>query len=380
LAIAVMLLVGAGLLMRSFLALQRTDLGYRTSGIVTASVLFPRTTYPRAADIRVRIDDFLARARANPEIKAIETSDIVPLQGGGDQDMNFFPDGLPVAERPPSVWYRSVSAGYLSLMQFRLLSGRMFTDQDRDGSPKVAIINEEGAKTLFPGVDPIGRTMRTSLDSTAEVFTVVGVVASTRTDGPNEPYKVEMFGPIHQFTTRGFNILVEPSRNTEAAVNAVRGALKEADPGIPLSNVVSLDESFATATALPRYFAIVVASFAGMALLLAVVGVYGVMAYVVALRQREIGVRLALGAAPEGIMSWLLGQGARLTAAGLVLGIVAAVMATRILSAMLYGVSALDGVTFAGVAVVLAAASLAACWLPARRARAVDPVVSLRSE
>jgi ABC-type antimicrobial peptide transport system permease subunit len=117
-----------------------------------------------------------------------------------------------------------------------------------------------------------------------------------------------------------------------------------------------------------------------MALLLAVVGVYGVMAYVVALRQREIGVRLALGAAPEGIMTWLLGQGARLTVAGLALGVIAAVMATRVLGALLYGVSALDGLTFAGVAVVLAGASLVACWLPARRARAVDPVVSLRSE
>ena len=380
LAIAVMLLVGAGLLMRSFLALQRTDLGYRTDGIVTASLLFPRSSYPRAADIRVRFDDFLARARANPEIKSIETADIVPLQGGGDQDMNFFPDGLPVADRPPSVWYRSVSAGYLSLMQFRLLSGRMFTDQDRDGSPMVAIINEEAAKRLFPGIDPVGRTMRTSLDSTADVFTVVGVVANTRTDGPNQPFKVEMFGPMHQFTTRGFNVLVEPARSTEGAVNAVRTALKEADPAIPLSNVLSLDENFATVTALPRYFAIVVGTFAAMALLLAVVGVYGVMAYVVALRQREIGVRLALGAAPQGIMSWLLGQGARLTVAGLALGVVAAVLATRVLNALLYGVSALDGVTFAGVAVVLAGASLVACWLPARRARGVDPVVSLRSE
>ena len=380
LAIAVMLLVGAGLLMRSFMALQRTDLGYRTSGIVTASVVFPRTAYPRAADIRLRVDDFLARARANPEIKSIETADIVPLQGGGDQDMNFFPDGLPVPERPPGVWYRSVSAGYLSQMGFRLLSGRMFTDRDRDGQPMVAIINEEAAKGLFPGLDPVGRTMTSGLDSTADRFTVVGVVASTRTDGPSQPYKLEMFGPMHQFTSRAFNVLVEPARSTEAALNAVRAALKESDPAIPLSSVVSLHESFATVTALPRYFAIVLGCFAAMALLLAVVGVYGVMAYVVALRQREIGVRLALGAAPQGIMGWMIGQGAKLTIGGLLLGVVAAVVATRVLSALLYGVDALDALTFAGVAVVLAGASLVACYLPARRARGVDPVVSLRSE
>jgi ABC-type antimicrobial peptide transport system permease subunit len=160
----------------------------------------------------------------------------------------------------------------------------------------------------------------------------------------------------------------------------VRAALKESDPSIPLSSVTSLDESFATVTALPRYFAIVLASFAAMALLLAVVGVYGVMAYVVALRQREIGVRLALGAAPQGIMGWLLRQGARLTAIGLVIGVVAAVLATRVISALLFGVSALDAATFGGVALVLAGASLVACYLPARRARGVDPVVSLRSE
>ena len=380
LAIAVMLLVGAGLLMRSFMALQRTELGYRTSGLVTAGILFPRSTYPRAADIMVRVDDFLARARANPDIKSIETADIVPLQGGGDQDMNFFPDGVASESRPPSVWYRSVSAGYLKLMQFRLLAGRMFTDQDRIGSPQVAILNEEAAKRLFPGVDPVGRAVTSGLDSTADRFTIVGVVASTRTDGPNQPYKIEMFGPIHQFTTREFNVIVEPARSTAAAVNAVRQALKEVDASIPLSGVVSLDESFATVTALPRYFAIVVGSFAAMALLLAVVGVYGVMAYVVALRQREIGVRLALGAAPQGIMSWLLGQGAKLTLTGLILGIASAVVATRVIAALLYGVSALDAVTFAGVAVVLAGASLVACYLPARRARGVDPVVSLRSE
>jgi len=380
LAIAVMLLVGAGLLMRSFLALQRTDLGYRTSGLVTAGVLFPRTSYPQPADAVRRLDDLLARVRANPEIKAIELTDIVPLAGGGDQDMSAFPNGAPAGNPTPSVWYRSVSPGYLRMMRVRLLAGRMFTDEDRADAPKVAILNEEAAKKLFPGVDAVGRLLTNGLDSTANRFTIVGVVASTRTDGPNQPLKSEMFGPIAQFPTRGVNLMVEPARNSEAALLALRGALKETDAAVPLSGVTSLDEGFATVTALPRYFAIIVASFAGMALLLAVVGVYGVMAYVVALRQREIGVRLALGAAPQGIMGWLLGQGARLTAVGLVLGVLSAVMATRVLGALLYGVSALDAVTFAGVAVVLAGASLVACWLPARRARAVDPVVSLRSE
>lgn len=381
LAIAVMLLVGAGLLMRSFLALQRTDLGYRTSGLITAGLLFPRTAYPRPADAVRRLDDLLARARSSPEIAAIEVTDAPPLAGLGDQDMTVYPNGTPLPEgRAPAVWYRSVSPGYLRLMQVRLVAGRMLTEDDRAGAPMVAIINQEAANKLFPGVDPIGRLLTNGLDSTADRFTIVGMVAATRSDGPNQPLKSELFGPIGQFPTRGMNLMVQPARNTQAAVLALRAALREADPAVPLSSVVALDESLATATALPRYFAIIVGTFAAAALLLAVVGVYGVMAYVVALRQREIGVRLALGAAPEGIMRWMVGQGARLTAMGLILGIVAAAGATRIISAMLYGVSALDLVTFVGVVVVLAGASLVACWLPARRARAVDPVVSLRSE
>ena len=379
LAIAVMLLVGAGLLMRSFLALQRTELGYRTTGLVTANLLFPRTGYPRGPDILLRMDEFLARARANPEIRTIEVTDIVPMQQG-DQDMSVYPDGTPTNGPAPAVWYRRITPGYLKLMQVRLLSGRGFTEEDRAGAPVVGILNEEAARKLFPGTDPVGRLLTNGLDSTADSITIVGVVAATRHDGPNQPYKLEMYGPIQQSPTRGFNIMIEPARSTEAAVNAVRAALKETDASIPLSSVTSLDESFSTVTALPRYFAIVLGAFAGMALLLAVVGVYGVMAYVVALRQREIGVRLALGAAPQGIMGWLLGQGARLTAIGLVIGVIAAVLATRVLAALLYGVSALDAITFAGVAVVLAGASLVACYLPARRARGVDPVVSLRSE
>ncbi len=381
LAIAVMLLVGAGLLMRSFLALQQADLGYRTEGLVTGGVLFPRVSYPELSYLP-RLEELLARLRANPAVSAVEVTDLPPLAPGGDQDMSVFPDGTPIPEsvNGPAVWYRSVSPGYLQLMRMRLVSGRMFTEADRAGAPSVAIINEEAARALWPGVNPVGRLLTNGHDSTADRFTIVGVVASARSDGPNQPLKKELFGPITQFPSRGLTVMLEPARNVEAAVNALRSTLKEVDPSLPLSQVQTLDESFAAVTALPRYFAMIVGAFAAAALLLAVVGVYGVMAYVVALRQREIGVRLALGAAPEGIMRWMVGQGARLTAVGLLLGLVAAAGATRIISAMLYGVSALDAVTFTGVAIVLAGASLVACWLPARRARGVDPVVSLRAE
>ena len=382
LAIAVMLLVGAGLLMRSFLALQQAELGYRTEGLLQVGMLLPRQKYPDLAQANLAIEAVLDRARANPEIRAIEAVDQPPLTAGGDQDTSVFPDGapMPAGQRAPGVWYRTVTPNYLKLMEMRLVEGRLFTPEDRSGTLPVGIINQEAARRLFPDGRAVGRILATGVDSTADRITIIGVVESARPDGPSQPYKSEMFILLSQFTTRGVALVVEPARDTAAAVAAVRNALKEVDGDVPLGAVTTIGQAFADVTAIPRYFAIIVSAFAAAALLLALVGVYGVMAYVVSLRQREIGVRLALGAAPEGIMRWLLGQGARLALVGLVIGVVAAVATTRVIRSLLFGVGALDAVTFAGVAAVLAVAALAACWLPARRARRIDPMTALRED
>jgi predicted permease len=382
LAIAVMLLVGAGLLMRSFLALQQAELGYRSGGLLTIRMLLPPQDYPTRVAVRSAIDAVLDRARANPDVRAIEAVDQPPLTGGGDQDISVYPDAAPLGagQRPPAVWFRAVTPGYPRLMEMRLVEGRSFSPEDRAGAARVAVLNQEAARRLFPDGRVVGRVLATGTDSSADRVTVVGVVATGRPDGPGQPVKSEMFALLSQFTTGGVTLVVEPARDGAAAVAAVRNALWEVDGKVPLGAIGTIDQAFADVTAVPRYLAIIVTAFGAAAMVLALVGVYGVMAYAVSLRQREIGVRLALGAAPEGILRWLVGQGARLAALGLVLGIGAAVAATRVVAALLYGVSPLDPTTFAGVAALLGGASLAASWLPARRAKQVDPVAALRAE
>ena len=380
LAIAVVLLVGAGLLLRSFLLMQQVDLGYRSRGVVLASIAFPRARYADAARLRLVTEDLLARVRAKPALRAVEVTDLPPLTRG-DQDITAIPLGEPkVPGRPEGIWYRAVTPGYLKTMHIRLVAGRQLSADDREGSPPVGVINQEAARVFWPGKDPVGRVLATSEDSTGLRITIVGVVGATRQDGPNQPLKPEMFVPLDQSPSRGLTFLLEPARGVEPAVAAFREALREVDPLVPLGAPEPIEERVGTALSLPRLYALLIGGFAVAALLLAALGVYGVMAYAVSLRQREIGVRLALGAAPSGIQRLVLGQGTRLALAGVGIGLLAALGITRLLNRLLFGVGAFDVVTYAAVPLVLSGIALLACWIPARRAMRVDPLVAIREE
>jgi predicted permease len=377
LALAVVLLVGAGLLGRSFLAMQRVDLGYRTDSVAVASVLFPPARYPEAPRALAAIEEVLARLRRSPAVRAAEATDQPPLLGGGDQDVDVTPVGEPLpGGKPFDIWYRRVSAGYVRLMGMRLVSGRTFTPDDRLGAVPVGIVNEEAARRMWGGGSPLGRQIR----SGGQELTVVGVVATGKPDGPNQPVKAELFFPLEQFPARGVSVLIDPRRDVASAVAAMRTALAEVDPDVALTGVVTMAEQAGETVALPRLYALLVGIFAAAAVGLAILGVYGVMAYAVAQRQREIGVRLALGAAPGTIRRLVLRRGARLAALGLGLGLAGAVFTGRLMRALLFGVSAIDPGTFAGVAALLAVMALAACLLPARRAMRVDPLVAIREE
>lgn len=377
-ALAVVLLVGAGLLMRSFLLLQRVDLGFRTDNVLVSSVFFPRTRYPEPQRAVQSFDDLLGRLRANPAIRSAELSDITPL-GGGDQDVTAIAIGEPPRTNgSASVWYRAVSPGYLQAMGMQLVSGRYFTPEDRAGSAPVAIVNEESVRAFWGGKSPIGRVLATSEDPKDPRATIIGVVRSARHDGPNQPYKTEMFTPIGQFPTRAANIVIIPAQGREAATDALRAALREVDPLIPLNSPTALEQLAGDAVALPKLYATLVGLFAAVAILLAMLGVYGVMAYTVAQRRREIGVRLAMGASPAGIRRLVLGQGGRLAVMGAVGGILLSLLAGRVLSSLLFGVRPYDVPTLAGVTLVLGAMALLASWLPARRAMRVDPLEAMR--
>jgi predicted permease len=381
LAMAVMLLVGAGLLLRSFMLMQLVDLGYRATGIASTGVTFPGARYQNAAAIQAATDNLLTRLRANPAIRTAELTDLAVLPVGGDQDIAPIPVGEPDnPNRPPSLWIRSVTPGYLRGMQMRVIAGRQLTTADAQGAGLVGILNENAAQRYFPGKDAVGRMLKRGPAPDAPVLTVVGVVANGRTDGPNQPYKPEIFVPIAQRPTRGVFVMIEPSRDMLAASRAFSQALREVDPLIPVQRLTPIEESIGTAVALPRLYTTLVAIFAATALFLAALGVYGVMAYAVTQRQREIGVRMALGAEPRGIQRMVLRQGGTLAAAGLLVGVTLSMMLGQLLSNLLFGVTPFDIPTLVAVPTVLGVVTVVASWLPARRAMRLDPVAVIRQD
>ncbi|MGE0438860.1 MAG: ABC transporter permease [Gemmatimonadales bacterium] len=379
LTLAVTLLVGAGLLLRSFLLMQRVDPGFRTSGVALTNVFFPPARYQRAPEVLQGVEQLLDRLRASGAIRAAEATDL-PVLNQGDHDITVVAEGQ--AEPPPgtpSIWTRSVTPGYLSAMGMRLIRGRGLEATDRLGAPLVAVINEEAARRYFPGEEsPVGKVLVAGQGADADRFTVVGVVASARHAGPSQPYKVEMFMPLEQVPSREVTIVLQPAAGLAPAAGAFAEALHAVDPLVPVSAIDPIEARLGEAVALPRLYAALVAVFAAAALLLAALGVYGVMAYTVAERQREIGVRMALGAAPGGIQRMILGRGGRLAAAGIVLGVAAALALGRLLSRLLFGVTPFDPATLIVVPLVLGLVTLLASWLPARQAMRLDPALVMR--
>ena len=381
LAMAVMLLVGAGLLMRSFAKMQTVDLGYRTEGVALTAVAFPGARYQNAEAIAVGMENLLARLGQNPAIRSAEITDLPVLNIGGDQDIAPTPVGEPANPNlPPSLWIRSVTPGYLQTMHMRLIAGRQFTAADRQGTDLVGILNEYAAERYFPGKDAIGRQLLRGSAPNAPRVTIVGVVATGRADGANAPYKPEIFVPLAQRPVRGVSVVIEPSRDLGAATRAFAQSLREVDPLIPVSPMQPIEERIGSSVALPRLYATLVGIFAGAALFLAALGVYGVMAYSVTQRQREIGVRLALGAAPSGIQRMIFLQGGRLAAIGLLVGLTLSMMLGQFLSKLLFGVTPFDVPTLVMVPTVLGVATIVASWLPARRAMKLDPVAVIRQD
>jgi putative ABC transport system permease protein len=343
-------------------------------------VTFPAARYQTAPAALTALENLLARLRANAAIRTAEATDL-PVLSIGDQDINPVPVGEPAnVQLPPSLWIRSVTPDYLKQMQMRLVAGRQFTMDDRQGVPLVGILNEYAAERYFPGKDPIGRMLARGPAPDAPRVTIVGVVASARHDGPSQPYKPELFVPFAQRPVRGAAIVIEPSRDMPSASRAFAQSLKEVDPLVPVSTITPIEQSVGNAVALPRLYATLVGIFATAALLLAALGVYGVMAYAVMQRQREIGVRMALGAQPRGIQRMILGQGGMLAALGLGIGVTLSMILGQLLSKVLFGVTPFDLPTLLAVPLVLGAATMAASWLPARRAMRLDPITVIRQD
>jgi putative ABC transport system permease protein len=382
-ALALVLLIGAGLLINSFVRLQSVDPGFRSDNLLTMSVVLPDTKYPDASRRAAFYDQTLARVGALPGVESAAVVTRLPLTFKGNANsysVEGFPEPSP-DQRPIAVT-RVISPDYFRAMGIAVLRGRHFTPQDREDSGNVVVVNETFANRYWPGDDPVGKRIKMgSLSSDAPWLTIVGVAADVRQFELSAPPRPQMYLPYTQldfFSPR--DLVVRTASDPLALATAVRNEVWAVDPDQPVSNVRTMGSIVAESLARQRFSMLLLAIFAGVALALAAVGIYGVLSYTVTQRTREIGIRMALGAERRDVMRLVVGQGFRLVVIGLAIGIVAALGLSRLMASLLFGVSPSDPATFLAVPAVLAAVALVASYVPARRATRVDPMRALRYE
>ena len=380
-ALAMVLLISAGLLIKSFIRLIEVKPGFDPGNVLTMNVILPDSRYEKPADMTKFYRTAIERFENVPGVRAAGAVFGLPL---GDMGVNgdFTIEGKPPIEAGVTASKLVVSAGYFRAMGIPLVSGRFFTETDTDKSAQVVIISKNMAETFWPGEDPIGKRLHPGFGS-KPMCTVAGVVGNVHQNGfakkaPMAIYMPDSQAPVFLLSAAAFVVRTEGVPQNLAG--AFRRELREIDKELPLYDVRSMDELVSRSVSEPRFNMLLLGVFAGLALALASIGIYGVMAYSVAERTREIGIRMAMGAQAEDVVRLILRQGAVLILVGLGFGLAASFALTRVISTFLFGVSATDPVTFAGIALVLAVVALIACYIPARRATRVDPMVALRYE
>jgi putative ABC transport system permease protein len=384
LALALVLLVGAGLLIKGFSRLRSMNPGFNPANVMTMYLQLPATRYgeiPKQTQFR---RELLARLSSLPGLQAAMVTDI-PL-GGNYVDHGFVIDGHPpvAVGGEPDVQTLSVMGDYFRVMQIPLRAGRDFTPLDREGQPLVAIVNEEMVREFFPHENPIGARIHWARDTEPpQWMTVIGVVGDVKHSGLDQPVDPAVYTPFPQSNEiwRSFMTLAIRTRDVSSGlVEEVKKQVWSLDSRIPVSDVHTMDELMAVSLAQQRFNMLLLGLFAALALVLAAVGIYGTMAYRVGQRMHEIGIHIALGAQRRDVLRLVLGDGAKLVCFGIAIGIAGAIALTRLMTSLLFEVKPTDPETFAVVAIVLAIVALAACYVPTRRAMRVDPMVALRYE
>jgi putative ABC transport system permease protein len=382
-ALALILLAGAGILLKSFSHLARVDPGFETDHRLSAFMILPRPKYADPA----RVSDFFERAAADmaaaPGVQSVALTSTVPISGS-DEIYSIEFEGRPPL--PPgkgvSALYYAISPQYFEFMGIPVLKGRPFSNEDREGMPRVAIVNDTFVKLHFPNEDPIGKRIRMGRNGNI-VREIVGVVGNVKHYALTDKDAAQMYEPFRQAPIPAMSILLKTGGDPAALAATVRAGVQRVDPEQPVASVITLDQMVSDAGALPRVQAGLMAALGAIALLLAAVGLYGVMAYSVSQRTQEIGIRMTLGANRGTVLRMVLGQAILLTAIGLVIGLAGAVALGRVLKSvlepMLFEVKPTDITTLAGVAMILAVVALFAAVIPARRATQVDPIQALRS-
>ncbi|HEX8161824.1 MAG TPA: ABC transporter permease [Pyrinomonadaceae bacterium] len=382
-ALSLVLLVGAGLLAQSFKRLLDVTPGFDAKNLVTMDVVLRGARYPEEAQRVQFFKDFIEQASRQPGVGGVGVVDPLPL-GGNFEALDFQIEGrTPFAPgEANSADRRVVNGDYFRVMGVPLRRGRSFDDRDRKDAPQVVIVNDTFARTFFAGDEPLGKRL---------VFggglaggtprEIVGVVGDVRHAGLEAPATPEFYMPFTQVITTRLTVVARAaSGDTSGVATALRGVIRQTDKDSPVYNVRTMEQLLSASVAKRRFNMILLGGFASVALLLAALGIYGVISYTVTQRTHEIGVRVALGAQPRDVVRMILSQGMRLTLAGVCLGLLGAFALTRVMSGLLYGVSATDPLTFGGVALLLAAVAFVSCIVPARRATKVDPMIALRYE
>ena len=383
LAVSLVLLVGAGLTAKSLLRVIQADPGFETTNVVAGSFSLPDNEYKTDEHRRIFVQQLVGGAAALPGVTAAGFKN--PLLGGNQT--GFIVEGRPKPEpgKAPATDFARVTPGAMEALGMRLLRGRFFNVGDNEAAERVVIVDETMAQQIWPGEDPIGRHIglmigHGSHGDNPPLMKVVGVVRQVKNYGVDQPSRFESYVLNAQFPGSGGNLVLRSSQDTEHLAPAMRRAMQALNPNLPLYDIRTLRE-VSEETVAPRKLAVFLLSlFSGIALVLAVLGIYGVMAYVVTGRTHEIGVRMALGAMPRDVNRLILGQGTRVALAGVLVGVITSLCLTHLMRSMLFGVTASDPAVFAGVSAMLGGIALLACYIPARAAMALDPVRALRYE
>ncbi|HKS27515.1 MAG TPA: ABC transporter permease [Pyrinomonadaceae bacterium] len=382
-ALTVVLLVGAGLLVRSFLRLEQVNPGFQPQNILAMQLSLPANKYPEAKQRDAFYQQMLAEVGSLPGVKSVGGVSVLPMGAGGNS-RTFTIEGreAPEGQQSPHGDSWAATSDYFKTMSIPLVKGRYFTEGDTAASPNVVIIDEELARKFFPNEEPVGRRITyddpTSPDAKwREIVGVVGHVKSRGLEGETRP---QFYFPYHQVTQAAMYLVVQTQAEPASMAGSVRGAIQKVDKDLPVFRVTTMERLVAESLAQRRFATFLLGVFASVALVLAVVGLYGVMSYSVTQRTREIGLRMALGASARDVLKMVVGQGMMLVVIGLGIGLVASFLLTRVMSSILFDISATDPLTFILISLLLVTVAFLASYIPARRAMRVDPMTALRYE
>jgi putative ABC transport system permease protein len=379
-ALALVLLVGAGLLIKSFHRLQQVNAGFNPENVLSVPFVLPQSKYPDGNARAAFIKRIMEKLKSLPGVQAVGGVTTLPLSGD-HASRSFIVEGQTVSPEGRNVAnMRAATPDYFRVMSIPIVKGRGFTEQDHFDAPTVVIINESFERLYFPGEDPIGKRVISPASSDGIPMTIVGVAGDVRNGGPEDEPRPEFYYSYFQNPTRFMYMAIRTAAEPAGLIPAIRREIWSEDNDLPLANISTLEQLLSKTIAQRRFNLLLLGLFSGLALVLAVVGIYGVVSYAVTQRTHEIGIRLALGAQQGDVRKLVIRQGMIPVVGGIAIGLSGALALTRLMKSLLFGVSATDPLTFAVIALLLTFVALLACFVPARRATKVDPLVALRYE